>query len=111
MQQATKIARRDVTPSFIVTELVAYLNEYKVERSGYTTLQAIISQALVTERERLAQLLSTALDGTTKGSFAELLMRDDTLSPQARCKLSRRGRMLGRLPAAITALQHVAAAV
>ena len=83
VQQAAQIARRDVTPSFIVTELIAYLNEYKVERPGYTTLQAIISQALVTERERLAQLLSTALDETTKASFAELLVRDDTLSELA----------------------------
>ena len=83
VQQATQIARRDVTPSFIVTELIAYLNEYKVERPGYTTLQTVISQALVTERERLAQLLSTVLDEATTASLAELLVRDDTLSELA----------------------------
>jgi len=83
VQQATQIARRDVTPSFIVTELIAYLNEYKVERPGYTTLQTVISQALVTERERLAQLLSTVLDEATTASLAGLLVRDDTLSELA----------------------------
>jgi TnpA family transposase len=83
LQQAAQTARRDITPSFIVAELVAYLNEYKVERPGYTTLQTVISQALVTERERLALLLSVALDETTTASLAELLVRDDTLSELA----------------------------
>ena len=39
-QRVTEIARRDVTPGFIVAELIAYLKEYKVERPGYTTLQS-----------------------------------------------------------------------
>lgn len=83
VQQATQIARRDITPGFVVAELVAYLNEYKVERPGYTTLQTVISQALLTERQRLAELLSTALDEPTKTSLAELLVKDDTLSELA----------------------------
>jgi TnpA family transposase len=86
VQHATQITHRDITPSFIVAELITYLNEYKVERPGYTTLQTVISQALVTERERLAQLLSTALDEPTKASLAELLVRDDTLSELAALK-------------------------
>ena len=86
VQQATQIARRDVTPSFIVAELITYLNEYKVERPGYTTLQTVISQALLSERARLAQLLSAALDKTTTASLTELLVRDDTLSELAALK-------------------------
>jgi TnpA family transposase len=83
VQHATQLARRDITPGFIVAELITYLNEYKVERPGYTTLQTLISQALAAERERLAQLLSTALDEPTKASLSELLIRDDTLSELA----------------------------
>lgn len=83
MQQAEQIARRDIAPGFIVAELVAYLNEYKVERPGYSTLQRLIGEALSTERRRLAELLATALDETTKTSLAQLLVRDDTLSELA----------------------------
>ena len=41
-QQADQIVRRDVTPRFIVTELIAYLNEHKIVRPGYTTLAIIV---------------------------------------------------------------------
>jgi hypothetical protein len=45
VQQAAQIVRRDVTPGFIVAELIAYLNEHKIVRPGYTTLQDLISEA------------------------------------------------------------------
>lgn len=38
VQQAAQIVRRDVTPGFIVAELIAHLNEHKIVRPGYTTL-------------------------------------------------------------------------
>lgn len=54
-----------------------------VERPGYTTLQTVISEALSAERQRLAELLSAALDEDTKVSLAGLLVRDDALSELA----------------------------
>jgi hypothetical protein len=75
-QQAEQIARRDITPGFIVAELVTYLNEYKVERPGYSTLQRLIGEALSVERARLATLLCAALDETMKASLAQLLVRE-----------------------------------
>jgi TnpA family transposase len=83
VEQALQIARRDVAPSFIVGEIVTYLQTHKVERPGYTTLQRIVSQALTTERQRLAEHLSTALDVSTQASLAQLLARDETLSELA----------------------------
>ena len=83
VQQAEQIARRDITPVFIVAELIAYLCQYKVERPGYTTMQTVISQALLAERQRLAELLCAALDEPTKASLVELLVKDDTLSELA----------------------------
>ncbi|WP_320534309.1 Tn3 family transposase [Robbsia andropogonis] len=80
---AQQLVLRDITPGFIVAELVAYLNEHKVERPGYTTLQTVISQALSAERQRLTGILSAALDEPTRASLAELLVRDDTLSELA----------------------------
>ena len=84
--QAAQLARRDVTPGFIATELVLYLNECKVERPGYTTLQRLVSQALSAERNRLAATLSSMLDAATTASLADLLARDDTLSELAALK-------------------------
>jgi hypothetical protein len=40
-RQAAQIVRRDVTPGFIVAELIAWLNERKIVRPGYTTLQTL----------------------------------------------------------------------
>ena len=39
LQQAAQIVRRDVTPGFIVAELIAYLNAHKIVRPGFTTYQ------------------------------------------------------------------------
>ena len=85
-QQATQIVRRDVTPGFIVAELLAWLSEHKIVRPGYTTLQTLISEALSAERRRLGGLLAEGLDKTAKEALAQLLVRDDTLSELAALK-------------------------
>ncbi len=82
-QRAAQIVRRDVTPGFIAVELIAYLNEQKIVRPGYTTLQTLISAALSTERRRLGSLLADVLDGAAKDALMQLLVRDDTLSELA----------------------------
>jgi TnpA family transposase len=85
-QQADQIVRRDVTPGFIVAELIAHLNEHKIVRPGYTTLQTLISSALSAERQRLGSLLGGVLDEAAKTALAQLLVRDDTLSELAALK-------------------------
>ena len=85
-QQAEQIVRRDVTPGFVVAELIAWLNEHKIVRPGYTTLQTLISEALSAERRRLGGLLTEVLDDTAKAALAQLLVRDDTLSELAALK-------------------------
>jgi hypothetical protein len=85
-QQAAQIVRRDVTPGFIVAELIAYLNEHNIVRPGYTTLQTLISEALSAERRRLGNLLAEVLDGAAKDALAQLLVCDDTLSELAALK-------------------------
>ena len=86
VQQAAQIVRRDVTPGFIVAELIAYLNEHKIIRPGYTTFQDLISEALSAERLRLGSLLEEVLDEAAKAALAQLLVRDDTLSELAALK-------------------------
>lgn len=82
-RQAAQIARRDVAPGFVAAELIVWLNEHKIIRPGYTTLQETISQALSAERRRLGDLLAQVLDDTATASLAQLIARDDTLSELA----------------------------
>ena len=82
-KQAAQIALRDVTPGFVAAELIVWLNKHKIIRPGYTTLQDLISDALSTERRRLADLLAQVLDDAAKATLAQLLVRDDTLSQLA----------------------------
>jgi hypothetical protein len=53
LDKAAELARHDVTPTFILAELIATLNTRKIVRPGYTTLQTIIGDALTSERNRL----------------------------------------------------------
>ena len=78
-QQFAQIVRRDVTPGFVVAELIVYLNERRIARPGYTTLRTLISEALSAERRRLGELLAQGLDGAAKDVLTQLLVRDDTL--------------------------------
>jgi Domain of unknown function (DUF4158) len=71
VQQAAQIVRRDVTPGFIVAELIAYLNEHKIVRPGYTTLQDLISEALSAERLRLGGLLEEVLDDAATAALCQ----------------------------------------
>jgi TnpA family transposase len=82
-QQAMQIVRRDVTPGFVAAELIVWLNEHKIIRPGYTTLQELVSETLSAERRRLGGLLAEVLDDAAKAALAQLLVRDDTLSQLA----------------------------
>jgi hypothetical protein len=85
-QQLVQIVRRDVTLGFIVAELIAYFNEHRIVRPGYSTLQTVISEALSAERRRLGEQIAEGLDAAAKEALAQLLVRDDTLSELAALK-------------------------
>ena len=78
--------RRDVTPGFVAAELIVWLNEHKIIRPGYTTLQELVSETLSAERRRLGGLLAEVLDESAKAALGQLLVRDDTLSQLAALK-------------------------
>ena len=84
--QGEQIVRRNVTPGFVAAQLIVWLNEHKIIRPGYTTLQELVSETLSAERRRLGGLLAQVLDDSTKGALAQLLVRDDTLSELAALK-------------------------
>lgn len=85
-EKAAMLALRDVTPAYIVTELLVFLKHEKQIRPAYTTLQALISKALSGERKRLGDLIEAALDEQIKEALQKLLVRDDGLSELAAIK-------------------------
>lgn len=84
--QAAQLARRDVTPTFILTELLAFLNARKTVRPGYTTLQTVIGDALTFERRRLETLIDEAINDAARSELKKLIVREDTLSELATIK-------------------------
>ncbi len=85
-EKATQLASRDVTATFILTELIVFLNVEKIVRPGYTTLQTIIGDALIAERCRVEQRVEETLDEATRAALDQLIVREDTLSELAAIK-------------------------
>ncbi|MFZ3141194.1 Tn3 family transposase [Polaromonas sp.] len=84
--KATLLARTDVTPTFLLAELMVFLIGQRIVRPGYSTLQSIIRDALTAERDRLEQQVESALTDVTRAALQELLMRENTLSDLAALK-------------------------
>ena len=76
--QAEQILRRDVSPQFIVIELLAFMQEKKIVRPGYTTLQVIVSNVLNAERNRLGKILRESLTVDDKSALQKLLLEKET---------------------------------
>ena len=83
VETAALLTRRDVTPTFVLIEILAFLKARKIVRPGYTTLQSIITDALTAERRRLGELIEGSLDADTNAALRKLLVREDTLSELA----------------------------
>jgi Domain of unknown function (DUF4158) len=82
-EAAAQLARRDVTPAFVLIELLAFLSARKIVRPGYATLQKIIAHALTAERARLERLIDEGLDDDTRAALRNLLLREETFSELA----------------------------
>ena len=80
MTAAAGLARKDVTPSFVLLELLAWLTTRRIVRPGYSTMQTVILTALTGERERLETIVVNGLADEEVSVLRGLLARDDTLS-------------------------------
>ena len=85
-EKAKLLALTDVTPTFLLAELMVFLIAQRIVRPGYSTLQTIIRDVLRDERERLERLVEAALTHATREALQQLLERDDTLSELAALK-------------------------
>ena len=86
LEKAMLLVRVDVTPTFLLAELMSFLIGQHIVRPGYTTLQIIIRDSLSAERDRLEQRIETALDDTARSLFQQLLVHEGTLSELAAIK-------------------------
>ena len=89
VEAAALLARRDVTPTFVLIELLVFLNSRKIVRPGYTTLQSIIGEALTAERRRLEGLIDRGLKASganINAALQRLLIREGSLSELASLK-------------------------
>jgi len=86
LEKATLLVRMDVTATFLLTELIVFLNSQRMVRPGYSTLQSIIGNALVAERQRLEQQVDAFLDDAACVALQKLILREDTLSGLASIK-------------------------
>lgn len=84
--KATRLARTDVTPTFLLAESMVFLIGQRIVRPGYTTLQTIIRDALNSERQRVEHLVETALTDEAREALQQLLVRENTLSDLAALK-------------------------
>lgn len=86
LEKAMLLAKMDVTTTFLLTELIVYLNSQRIVRPGYSTLQSIIGDALIAERQRLEKQVDAFLDDAACGALQNLILREDTLSGLASIK-------------------------
>ena len=65
------LAQRDyMTSNWHDEGQLPWLNEHKIIRPGYTTLQELVSEALSVERRRLGGLLAEVLDESAKAALS-----------------------------------------
>jgi TnpA family transposase len=83
---AKNIICRDMNPHFVAIRLLDYLQQQKIIRSKYTTLQAIVSTIINNERGRLSNIIKNLLTNETTILLKDLIAEDDTLSKLAALK-------------------------
>ncbi|WP_165482877.1 DUF4158 domain-containing protein [Legionella gratiana] len=73
IDKAGQILSRDVSPQFIVIELLAFMQEKKIMRPAYSALQLIVRTALNTERNRVRVILHESLTEVDKTSLKTIV--------------------------------------
>ena len=84
--RAKHSVQRDISPNFIAHELLDFLQNEKIVRPHYSTLQKVISKILTQERHRLKSCLQCHLTAGHRQKFNQLLKNENTLSDLAAIK-------------------------
>jgi len=84
--RAKHSVQRDISPSFIAHELLDFLQNEKIVRPHYSTLQKVISKTLTQERHRLKSCLQCHLTEEHRQKLDQLLKNENTLPDLAALK-------------------------
>jgi len=79
LTKANELGRLSANPEFIFREILDFLHNNKITLPGYTTLQDIISEALLTEQQRINKILDEQLKSKEKETILDLLQQRDHL--------------------------------
>jgi len=90
-KQANRLSQRDLTPRFIFDELLHYCEQYQVVRPKYSTLQSIVSRAIIREEKRLVVKLGNLLDKPSRETLDGLITNEKTISGLALLKKDPKG--------------------
>jgi hypothetical protein len=77
LNKAEKLCRLSVNPVFIFQELLTELTQKKVTRPEYSTLQKIISCALVSEQKRISQIFKEHLSTLERSQLLSLFNQEE----------------------------------
>lgn len=83
---AKDLIRRDMNQHSIAISILDYLQQHKIIRPKYTTLQAIVSIIVKNERVRLIKIIRRALTNEDIDLLKSLIAEDSTLSKLAALK-------------------------
>ncbi len=79
-RQSKRLAKRDMTPRFVFDGLLDFCEQNKIIRPKYSTLQVIVSRAVLREENRLLVKLGNLLDAQSRLTLDELLEQDDSIT-------------------------------
>ncbi|NNM59467.1 MAG: Tn3 family transposase [Legionellales bacterium] len=75
-----KLVRQNANQSFLLTEIIAWLQKERMLRPTYTGLQNLMSAVLQLERERLRELIDTQVGESEHQQLQKILATETTLS-------------------------------
>ena len=85
-EQAYVIVQRDVNSTVIALELLTYLQEHRIIRPGYTTLQRLVSEVINQNNNKLIKIIKDSLTSADVLLLQNILTEDDGLSKLAAIK-------------------------
>ncbi len=85
-EQAMVVIQHDISAQVVALRLLTYLQDQKIIRPGYTTLQRIVSAAINYENNRLLNTIQNSLSADDKFLMQNLLIEDSGLSELAALK-------------------------
>ncbi len=77
LEKASQFVKLSAKPIYLFQSLVHYMDNHKIVLPGYSTMQKIVSQVLISERRRLCEIIENSIDENTKAGLNKLYSNRD----------------------------------